>query len=209
MRAWLVICVVFVGLLGFGTGELQAAGDPGAGKVLYALCATCHGVAGEGMQAMNGSQLAGQEEWYLKRQIIAFKDGVRGGDPNDVFGMQMRPMAMTLADDQAIDNVVAYILTFESKSSAATISGDAAKGQGLYALCATCHGADGEGMQALNGPKLAGQNDWYLVTQLKNYKSGVRGSHAKDLFGMQMRPMAMTLPDDQAILDVVAYINSL
>ena len=61
----------------------------------------------------------------------------------------------------------------------------------------------------MNGPAVAGQNDWYLVTQLKNYKSGARGAHAKDTYGMQMRPMAMTLVDDQAILDVVAYIKSL
>ncbi|MEE9254733.1 MAG: c-type cytochrome, partial [Pseudomonadales bacterium] len=192
MRALLVICVVFVGRLGSGGSELLAAADAGAGKALSTLCATCHDPAGEGIEAMNGPQLAGQEEWYLKRQIKAFKDGVRGSDPRDVFGMQMRPMAMTLADDQAVDNVVAYVLSFEPKRSTPTISGDVAKGKALYALCAACHGANGEGMQALNGPAIAGQNDWYLVTQLNYYNCGARGSHPIDLFGMQMRPMAMT-----------------
>lgn len=159
---------------------------------------------------MNGPRLAGQEEWYLTRQLKAFKDGLRGTDPKDVFGMQMRPMALTLADDAAIDNVVAYILTLEAPAAASTVSGgDAAKGKTIYALCSTCHGPNGEGMQAMNGPALAGQDDWYLVTQLKNFKSGVRGANPKDTFGMQMRPMALTLADDQAILDVVAYIESL
>ena len=30
-----------------------------------------------------------------------------------MFGMQMRPMAMSLADDKAINNVAAYIATFK------------------------------------------------------------------------------------------------
>lgn len=206
MRALMVICVVFTAL---SAGELWAAGDPQAGKATYALCATCHGPNGEGMQSMNSPKLAGQEPWYLKRQLQDFKSGIRGADPKDVFGMQMRPMAMTLANDQAIDDVVAYISTFEAKPAPATISGDTAKGKQTYALCATCHGPNGEGMETMNSPKLAGQEDWYLVTQLKNFKSGVRGAQPNDTYGMQMRPMAMTLADDQAILDVVAYINTL
>jgi cytochrome c oxidase subunit 2 len=110
MRCLFVILTVFMCL---GATELQAAGDAAAGKTAYNLCATCHGASGEGVQAMNGPRLAGQEEWYLKRQLKAFKDGLRGTDPKDVFGMQMRPMALTLADDAAIDNVVAYILSLK------------------------------------------------------------------------------------------------
>jgi len=44
---------------------------------------------------------------------------------------------------------------------------------------------------------------------LKNFKAGIRGSDSRDTFGMQMAPMAMTLPTDQAIEDVAAYINTL
>ena len=51
--------------------------------------------------------------------------------------------------------------------------------------------------------------DWYMERQLKHFKEGIRGTDPKDIFGQQMRPMAMTLADDQAILDVIAYIMSL
>ena len=51
--------------------------------------------------------------------------------------------------------------------------GDAAAGQAKSALCATCHGADGNSAIAMN-PKLAGQNASYLVKQLNDYKSGAR-----------------------------------
>ena len=52
-------------------------------------------------------------------------------------------------------------------------------------------------------------SDWYLVTQLKNFKQGIRGAHPNDLYGPQMASMAAMLGDDQAINDLVAYINTL
>ncbi|MDT8399108.1 MAG: c-type cytochrome [Pseudomonadales bacterium] len=94
-------------------------------------------------------------------------------------------------------------------SSGAMAAGDAARGKTLYATCGACHGPNGEGMQALNAPALAGQADWYIIRQLQNFKSGIRGTNPKDIFGMQMAPMAMTLPNDQAMEDVAAYIKTL
>jgi cytochrome c oxidase subunit 2 len=51
-------------------------------------------------------------------------------------------------------------------------------------------------------------SDWYLATQLKNFQEGVRGSHPQDMYGPQMALMSATLADDQAINDLVAYINA-
>jgi cytochrome c oxidase subunit 2 len=64
-------------------------------------------------------------------------------------------------------------------------------------------------MAAMNGPRLAGQDDWYLVSSLQAFRSGIRGADPKDTLGAQMRPMAMTLANDKAVNDVVAYINTL
>jgi len=89
-----------------------------------------------------------------------------------------------------------------------TILGDAAAGQAAYAICVACHGARGEGNEQLGGPRLAGQSDWYLVRQLRNYQQGLRGYATADIFGKQMKPMAETLVDDKAIVDVVTYISS-
>ena len=79
----------------------------------------------------------------------------------------------------------------------------------MYKTCAACHGADGRGIQQMNAPRLAGMSDWYLVTQLKNFKQGIRGSHPKDLYGTQMMSMAATLADEQVTNDLVAYIGGL
>ncbi|MBV1907267.1 MAG: cytochrome c [Pseudomonadales bacterium] len=192
----------------FSAAGLNAA-DIAAGAAGYALCASCHGAAGEGISAMNAPKLAGQSEWYLKSQLLGFKAGHRGATAEDGPGVQMRGMAGTLVDDAAVENVSAFIATFPPVESPVTIQGDAAQGKGLYALCASCHGLNGEGNAAMNGPRLAGQNDWYLRAQLSNFRKGLRGTAPGDVLGIQMRGMAITLVDDQAVLDVVSYINTL
>jgi cytochrome c oxidase subunit 2 len=87
--------------------------------------------------------------------------------------------------------------------------GDAVAGKAAYALCAACHGANGEGNVAMNAPRLSGQGAWYLERQLRLFKAGARGTHEKDVFGKMMAPMAATLVDDAALANVVAYIASL
>jgi cytochrome c oxidase subunit 2 len=52
-------------------------------------------------------------------------------------------------------------------------------------------------------------SDWYLERQLQYFKDGVRGSHADDIYGDQMAMVAGVLVGENAIKDVVAYINTL
>jgi cytochrome c oxidase subunit 2 len=192
----------------FAQTAAQAAGDPAAGKPLYAVCAACHGSQAEGNAALHAPKLTGQGDWYLKRQLKYYKHGTRGTHDKDVFGKMMAPMAATLPDDAAIDNVTAYIKTLPNTPAPATVKGNAHNGQARYLTCGACHGADGRGNQAMHAPGLKGMSDWYLVTQLKNFKQGIRGAHPQDLYGGQMALMAAILIDDQAIDDMVAYINT-
>lgn len=64
-------------------------------------------------------------------------------------------------------------------------------------------------MREMNAPALAGREEWYLVRQLQNFKSGARGANPQDIYGMQMAPMAQVLANGQAIEDVAAYLSSL
>ena len=89
------------------------------------------------------------------------------------------------------------------------LPGNAVAGKALYAACAACHGANGEGNLALNAPKLSGQGAWYLARQVRLFKEGARGKHELDVHGKIMAPMAATLVDDTAIADVSAYMASL
>ena len=193
----------------FAETQQVAVGDAAAGQANYVVCASCHGQQGEGNAALNAPRLAGQGEWYIKRQLHYYKKGIRGAESGDTYGQQMAPMAAVLVDDAAVSNVAAYIASLPHQPAAPTIEGNAGRGQSFYRTCGTCHGRQGEGNYALDAPRLAGQQDWYLKRQIENFKQGVRGTHPQDEFGPQMGLMARMLKDEQAIDDVIAYINTL
>ena len=77
--------------------------------------------------------------------------------------------------------------------------GDEAAGQVKSALCATCHGADGNSPLPEN-PKLAGQNASYIIKQINDYKSGARANAI-------MTGMVAAL-SDQDIADIAAWYAS-
>jgi len=175
----------------------------------HRFCFTCHGTDGMGSEGIQAPRLAGMEPWYLKRQLELFRAGGRGKHPSDIEGMEMQPMAVILTDENIAD-IIDWAGTWEYKPAVPTLTGgNVERGQQLYQVCASCHGAEAQGNEAMNAPALQGQNDWYLVTQLKNFKAGYRGVDPLDTYGAQMRLMTSGLVDDQAIIDVVSYINTL
>lgn len=186
----------------------QAATVDGV-EVSDRFCLTCHGTDGQGNQGIDAPRLAGMERWYLKRQLELFRDGLRGTHPQDIPGQEMQPMAAILSDE-SIEDILDWVATWEYKPAEITLTdGDASRGQTLYQTCAACHGQNAEGNQAMNAPALAGQNDWYLMNQLVNFKEGYRGDNSRDQYGSQMQMMAQTIPDQQAMKDIVSYINTL
>ncbi len=87
--------------------------------------------------------------------------------------------------------------------------GGVANGKELFDLCTQCHGPDGMGNPKVNAPAIAGLDQWYIEAQLHKFKNGIRGTHADDYAGMQMRPMAMSIPTDGDIQAVAAYVAGL
>ncbi len=205
-----VIYPVVLLLVTAGTSlPVEAAGDPERGKQLYALCAACHGPNAEGIPALNAPANAGQDPWYMTRQLKNFRAGIRGAHPDDTFGAQMRPMAMVLATDAQIADVVAYINSLDLPDPPQTVDGDVELGKQAYETCIPCHGEFGEGAQSLDAPRLSNQHDWYIVRQLENFNAGIRGGHQNDIYGAQMRIMSQMLESDERIRAVAAYIASL
>ena len=194
--------------LGAGPAVL-AAGDVAKGKALDNICAACHGANAEGTAALNAPANAGQDPWYMIRQLKNFRAGIRGADPDDTFGAQMRPMAMMLSSDQDIADVVAYITSLDLPEPPQTVDGDVELGKQAYETCIPCHGEFGQGAQALDAPRLSNQHDWYIVRQLENFKAGIRGGHQNDIYGAQMRIMSQMLESDERVRAVAAYIATL
>jgi len=174
----------------------------------FVYCTVCHGVQLMGNPIIRAPRLSGMDSWYVENQLRAFKKGWRGKHESDLTGMEMQTMAAALTDAQ-IREVSAFVAATRSDAPFSTIDGDADKGKTHYSTCAACHGVRGEGNIALGSPALTGINDWYLVTQIRNFRNGTRGSHAGDTYGMQMRASARLLSDDEAVQDVVTYISTL
>ena len=77
--------------------------------------------------------------------------------------------------------------------------GDPAAGKEKSAVCAGCHGVDGNSVVGAN-PRLAGQYESYLLQALKRYKSGQR----KDLLmGNMAAPLSL-----QDMKDLAAWFAS-
>ncbi|MGA1599783.1 MAG: c-type cytochrome [bacterium] len=206
MHTWMRLGMLLLVGLSLATFA-HAKGDPERGQWHYATCGGCHASNGNGMPKLQTPALAGQEDWYLKRQILNFKKGIRGYHDQDELGRWMRPMADMLIDEQVIDDVVAYLTTLEAYNPPKTVKGDLVLGKKQYdTSCAACHGAQGEGNEALHAPQVAGQQDWYVVRQLKNFYTGVRGAHPEDQYGAMMRGISLTLPDENVINSIAAYV---
>ncbi len=191
-----------------GCGRPQTLAERGVS--LYRTCTPCHGDNGGGNTELRAPAIAGLPKWYIARELDKFQHDVRGAHPDDFDGHRMRPMARTLYRPGDIDAVAAHVAALAPVPSAPSYSGaDVANGEARFALCATCHGPDGKGMEAMGGPRLVGQWDWYMVSQLQKFQTGMRGAHPADSLGATMRAMSMTLEDTTAIHNVVAYIKTL
>lgn len=203
-----VRCLLFI--LAACIGSNATAEDYSVVPERFIYCTTCHGVELQGNRSVDAPRLNGMADWYVRNQLLAFKAGWRGTHEADLTGMEMLPQANVL-DDAGIEEAVAFVASvpIRQDSNPVTVSGNATRGQALYATCAACHGEHGEGNRQLNAPGLVRQSDWYLVEQLEKFRTGVRGVSAGDIYGSQMHASAMTLPDSEASTDIVAFINSL
>jgi cytochrome c553 len=89
-------------------------GDP-AGKDIFLhgdlskmrlACVNCHGVKGKGLEAKISMfpVIGGQQEGYIRRQLIRFREGYRTNSPNGI----MNRIASSLTDSE-IDSLADYI----------------------------------------------------------------------------------------------------
>jgi cytochrome c553 len=180
------------------------------GKEMFELCSQCHGDQGQGRRQFNAPSIAGLPRWYIEAQLRKFRSGARGTHFADLTGMQMRPMAMSFHNEGDLTTIAEYVASLPRQTVAHELAGgDPTRGKTFYTPCTACHGPDGAGNEQLKAPPLRHASDWYLLAQLKKFREGVRGTNPLDLEGAQMRPMAATLVDEQAMKDVVAHITTL
>lgn len=174
-----------------------------AQKIVNDVCGACHATDGNSTSPAYPS-LAGQSPEYLAKQLHEFKTGAR---KNAI----MAPNVTKLSDDDML-NLAAYFSAQQPKPRQAKDASLIAAGQKIYKggnagsgvpACASCHGPSGAGIPSLF-PRLAGQHSKYVLSQLKNFRSGDRVNDGGKM--MQVIAKKMT---DQEMKAVAEYVNGL
>ena len=161
------------------------------------LCSTCHGPRGISTSS-EFPILAAQRKGYLAAQIDAFRKQTRAEkDAHDfMWGIAGR------LDEKIIDGIAAYYAGQSPASGRTDDPALVAKGKELFdkglpdraiPACATCHGANGEGIADF--PRLAGQHAKYVAKQLTYIQTLTRAAPVmhgiiKDLTPSEMQAVA-------------------
>jgi cytochrome c553 len=88
-----------------------------------------------------------------------------------------------------------------AETTAPLLPGDAARGQTKIQTCVACHGEDGNSVIP-NYPKIAGQEESYLIQSLQEFKKGPNGQRNSPVMYGMAAPLS-----EQDILDLAAYYS--
>lgn len=149
------------------TSNLWAA-DVERGEQLSQTCLGCHGAPGlrNPGPVYSIPMVGGQHPSYIVSALEAYKNKERSHGT-------MQAQAANLSD-QDMQDIAAFFGAMAGNSRPSNVNAAKAKaGQEKSAICASCHGATGDGDNT-EYPKLAGQYESYLTQALKDYRSGDR-----------------------------------
>lgn len=200
------------GVVNVETVHAAAEGEPDleAGAEHYQkVCAQCHGAEGEGNAELKSPSIANLPDWYVSIQIGKFQRHWRGTKPEDVPGIQMHAIAQSL-DPVAVRDLAGYLRSLSIHPTRVTLEGgDPERGAELYReRCMECHRYNGRGEPAFRSGQLIGLQDWYIVSQLKKFRDGIRGANEDDLEGGKMHRVTEKM-SDRNFLDLSAHLAEL
>lgn len=206
LRVWGQAALLVSILLTAG-GASAAPGMAEGKKQFGAVCASCHGAAAQGNEALRAPPLAGQNAPYIVRQFSHFKSGVRSGPQGSPTAL-MQAVAAGSVDTETVSSIAAYLETL--KPTMARPSGPLpVHVRGQYGVCVGCHNGQGEGNLALGSARINILPEWYLVEQMQAFRDGRRGAHEQDVHGHQMVSIMGDMAEDQLIRDLARYIQHL
>ena len=181
------------------------AGDPSAGEAKAAICASCHGPAGNSINP-EWPKLAGQHAKYTAKQIRDFKAGVTRNNA------LMAPMIAGLSD-QDIEDIAAY---YAAQSGTGGFASEDlhALGERIYRggnmeagvpACIACHGPRGAGNDPAGFPSVAGQHATYTAMQIEDWRTGIRANDPNEMMADAVR--YLTPREVKAVSEYIAGLH--
>jgi cytochrome c553 len=155
-------------------------------------CQMCHGSHLQGNVLTGAPALNSLSTNYIEAQLNAFKQAYRAKSAKDQAGLDMRVVAMQLSQQE-----IAAALALVKKLRVTNASFKPSNIPASWQTCMACHGANGEGNDALNAPAIMGQQPWYLFKQLHDYQEGQRGMEPADEAGQLMRQTSLLLSAEE------------
>ena len=169
---------------------------------VYDSCMVCHSTR----EMQRGPILDGLPSWYVMHQLSKFKQGIRGAKEQNKSEFLMHSVVKQYDNPIIWKELAAHIESLPAPDHLKLIRGNPERGKVLFAVCSSCHGAQGQGNQRLKAPPLNVQEDWYLMEQLRKYQSGMRGYDVRDTEGRLMQSI-VRLYSLQDLKDIVAFIT--
>jgi len=102
--------------------------------------------------------------------------------------------------------ILTLLLGLGAINTAMALEGNAEAGKTKSAMCAACHGVDGNSLVPMY-PKLAGQGAAYIAKQLAEFKAGVMSGGKEGRVDPVMGGMTMALTE-QDMIDLGAYYQA-
>jgi cytochrome c553 len=176
------------------------------GELTTQRCAACHGADGNSTVGTY-PRLAGQYPEYLYKQLTQFKGGP--GVPPLRHTATMQSMVQDLTPDE-MKALAAFYSAQKPAGGTASNGALVDAGELIYThggkdgapACISCHRAAGGGIEP-DFPRITGQHEEYVETQLHAWKSGTRGGKGK------LMSLIVPLLSDDEIAAVSAYVAAL
>jgi cytochrome c oxidase subunit II len=204
---WAALLAAICPAASMGQLPQDAPSEAERGQQIYVICGACHGSLALGEQRLGAPSLVGQQQAYLLRQLRNFRTGIRGGKGDDQ-ARQMRLILDTVSVESDWKAVIAYVVSLPVRWPQPSLHGDTKAGRQIYTSCSSCHGPTAEGNEVLDAPNLRSLPDWYIVDELKKYRTAARGASPDDAPGTRMRAGAASLRSDEDMRAVASFIVS-
>lgn len=141
---------------------------------------------------------------------LADNDWLYGGSPEDIkhsliFGRKangMMPWKAALGGEQGVKDMAAYVLSLSGRTG----EGDVEAGKAKFAMCAACHGDQGQGSNAMGialGAPALNDNIWLYGGSEKAVQASIRNGRAG------VMPAWKDILGEQKVHVVSAYVYSL
>ena len=184
----------------------QGAGDPQAGEQNAAVCASCHGQAGQKPIMGSYPKLSGLGEKYLHQQLVAIQSGDRviaemTGILDGKSDQELQDLAAYFDDqDMPLNQANPDLI---DQGASLYRGGNMASG---VPSCAGCHSPQGKGNGPAGYPRLSGQNAEYIAKQLKAYRAGERAGGANAAIMMDVAAK-LTDAEFEAVANYVSGLH--